>query len=995
MHRKQLAMIDAGTGAFPLGKLVCSFFLLFFFWVPVQAQVIWSEDFSLPDGTTSDAGATAWTTDVSGANFASGGYLEVQSNWLSCNDSDGEVVWASEWIDISGETNVTVDMAIQGIGSLDFSGALHDYFRAYYRVDGGAEELFYEENGMPTNLTPSSCAYVSGDSIQVVIRLFVTGWDEWYNTDYVRISSAGGGPAAPPGALYARESGNWNSGTTWSTSLGGLPCYCTPTSTSDVRIGCGYVVSLPADARANTVVVYEGSSLRWTNNNVELSLYGDAYLEVHSGASLDQNGRGSAALDFSSAGNSQIIVNDATVGIDLDQINIRAGVQLNIQGAGRIDLDDSFTLHAASSVVNDVTGTFRINNDFNINATNSSLTNNETLTIGDNLDINNADNVTVTNNRSLNIQGDIDLNNSDGVVLNNAAGAAISVTGNDIELSENSYNFRINNYGSLRVTDDIKESPAGASSAAIYNYSGASLYLGHDMAEMDFRIYASYDNNVVSYNRAGNQSYIFEPQDSYWDLELAGSGRKRSISDLDINGDLLINGSAIFDVNNGNNDLTVAGSWVNTSAAGDSFDQGTELVTFDGDGNDSLQSTFGEVFYDLIIDNKTGPLTLKSNVSIASNGSVQFTEGLVNTTASALLIVEDNATSTAGNAISYVNGPVSKIGNDAFTFPVGRSRWAPIRYYAVSGATIASRFTATYHEDPAPNGSELHPDLNHVSSVEHWTLTRDVGTAVGNVAAYWKDADLSEIGNLSDLDLAVYNATNARWESASGTVSGGSAIGAGAIGDIVGSVTNFGFFAFASGNGSNPLPVELLLFEAQKSHQQVELTWETASELNNDYFVVERSLDGQNFEAVAQVKGAGTTPHLQQYATVDKNPQAGTSYYRLKQVDFDGAIAYSDLRLVRFDAPEQPAAIELSLYPNPAQQSAQTTLVIHSVQPGQKITLTVVDMLGHVLVSKEVNSPEHVSSVWNREVSPRLVSGIYTVVVVAQGQMNSQKLIVR
>ncbi|MBK9423627.1 MAG: hypothetical protein IPN54_05800 [Bacteroidetes bacterium] len=89
---------------------------------------------------------------------------------------------------------------------------------------------------------------------------------------------------------------------------------------------------------------------------------------------------------------------------------------------------------------------------------------------------------------------------------------------------------------------------------------------------------------------------------------------------------------------------------------------------------------------------------------------------------------------------------------------------------------------------------------------------------------------------------------------------------------------------------ATPLPVELLYFNAFKYNEQVKVEWVTATEINNDYYIVERSSDGTDFEMVEVVPGAGNSNFLINYFIFDKDPFSGKSYYRLKQVDFDGAI---------------------------------------------------------------------------------------------------------
>lgn len=110
-----------------------------------------------------------------------------------------------------------------------------------------------------------------------------------------------------------------------------------------------------------------------------------------------------------------------------------------------------------------------------------------------------------------------------------------------------------------------------------------------------------------------------------------------------------------------------------------------------------------------------------------------------------------------------------------------------------------------------------------------------------------------------------------------------------------------------------PLPIELINFKAYVQNKLVNLEWQTASEINNDYFTIERSKNGVDWEEVTTVDGAGNSSTILSYSTIDKRPYFGVSYYRLKQTDYDGKYKYSDIKAVNF---EQTTA-DVVIYPNP------------------------------------------------------------------------------
>ncbi len=97
------------------------------------------------------------------------------------------------------------------------------------------------------------------------------------------------------------------------------------------------------------------------------------------------------------------------------------------------------------------------------------------------------------------------------------------------------------------------------------------------------------------------------------------------------------------------------------------------------------------------------------------------------------------------------------------------------------------------------------------------------------------------------------------------------------------------------------LPVELTKFAASKDLSHVNLEWQTATEINNERFEIERSSDAGRFENIGSVKGEGNSSRLQDYSFVDAMPLNGINYYRLKQIDIDGAFAYSDVVSVKMN----------------------------------------------------------------------------------------------
>lgn len=105
------------------------------------------------------------------------------------------------------------------------------------------------------------------------------------------------------------------------------------------------------------------------------------------------------------------------------------------------------------------------------------------------------------------------------------------------------------------------------------------------------------------------------------------------------------------------------------------------------------------------------------------------------------------------------------------------------------------------------------------------------------------------------------------------------------------------------------LPIELVNFNVSELENSILVEWQTVSEQNNDYFEIQRSVDGLNFNAIGFVDGAGDSDRKIHYKLEDHQPILGDSYYRLKQVDFDGKYTFSEIQQVNLD--------RSNIYPNP------------------------------------------------------------------------------
>ncbi|MBK6527414.1 MAG: T9SS type A sorting domain-containing protein [Crocinitomicaceae bacterium] len=198
------------------------------------------------------------------------------------------------------------------------------------------------------------------------------------------------------------------------------------------------------------------------------------------------------------------------------------------------------------------------------------------------------------------------------------------------------------------------------------------------------------------------------------------------------------------------------------------------------------------------------------------------------------------------------------------------------------------------------------------------SMSNKAGAAVdvGAVDMQW---DLSGLGAVTASDLRLLVDTDNDGIFADETpISGATDLGGGIYSFAgVGVLSDQRRFTIATINLiQTPLPVELVLFDAiSDDNKTVNIFWQTKSEINSDFFEVEHSRDGSDWSVIAKEEGAGNSSVILDYKVVHETPNIGANYYRLKQVDLDGVVAYSVIRFVSI------SNLSFTLYPNPSYDS--------------------------------------------------------------------------
>jgi hypothetical protein len=346
--------------------------------------------------------------------------------------------------------------------------------------------------------------------------------------------------------------------------------------------------------------------------------------------------------------------------------------------------------------------------------------------------------------------------------------------------------------------------------------------------------------------------------------------------------------------------------------------------------------------------------------------------------------MRDNTTVSSVSDDAFIKGPIEKIGNDAFTFPVGdNSMSRPISISAP--ANTNARFRAEYLYDNPWNhwsggSGTIDATIDHISSKEYWYLNRIASNNNVNVTLSWKNPESGGVGNLSELLVARWDGTMWKDHGNGGTT------GNTTEGTVVTSaaVTSFSPFTLASTSTNNPLPISLLNFNAVLNSGIVNIDWITETEINNDYFIVEKSTDNINYTFVDKVDGAGNSNQIIDYSTIDKNPYNGISYYRLKQIDLDGNFRYYNPVAINYNIFSD---VEYNLYPNPIAIGKQ--LFIEGSEITENINFYLVDIKGsYINASFSYNQNKIILD------TKTLEKGIYFVIIETQERLYREKFIV-
>lgn len=167
------------------------------------------------------------------------------------------------------------------------------------------------------------------------------------------------------------------------------------------------------------------------------------------------------------------------------------------------------------------------------------------------------------------------------------------------------------------------------------------------------------------------------------------------------------------------------------------------------------------------------------------------------------------------------------------------------------------------------------------------------------------------------------------------------------------------------------LPIELIYFDVKTSGYEVNLSWQTASEVNNNFFTIEKSVDGILFQSLKTIEGKGNSFSTNEYFEIDQKPFFGISYYRLKQTDYNGLNTYSQIKSLEFEKTSNT-----SFYPNPFYNQFH---IEYSSQKPTIILISIYNLMGHLVHQRQYKTTEGFNKFTFNDI--KFSKGLYSVFI--------------
>jgi hypothetical protein len=413
----------------------------------------------------------------------------------------------------------------------------------------------------------------------------------------------------------------------------------------------------------------------------------------------------------------------------------------------------------------------------------------------------------------------------------------------------------------------------------------------------------------------------------------------------------LINTSSSYIVANGTVAIVCNNSGFTNNGV---FNAGSSTISLTGSSstaNSFIAGSSSTVFNNLMMNKTANGVQLGSNITI--NGTLDLSNGdslFLNNYNIDLGTTGSISGETSAKRITGLTGGYIQIEN-ALNVPAAINP-GNIGIEITSAANLGSTIIRRGHNQQG--GASVYRYFDVIP-------TNNTGLDASITVHYWDQ----ELGTIPESDLGIFfSDDNSYW----------SLVGQDALNTINNLVTKTGIghlSRFTLADIGEPLTVTFLYVKANLNNEQTLLDWAVSSELNNDHFEIERSIDGKHFVKLSTVNSAGNTSVTRYYNYIDALPFAGINYYRIKQVDIDNSFSYSDVVTV-----ENKVNLNgfISCYPNPANSIFNLAF---SSGNNTAYKMQLFNANGKLVQSKFINSTKGMNQItWDISSLPK---GVYTI----------------
>lgn len=873
-----------------------------------------------------------------------------------------------------------VESDVQGTESAYFAGRVD---AGAWTPNGGDEfdvGITRRVDDSNNTITYTGVSFVTGDFTAGETAEFGTP-----QTYYSRNATAGSG------------GGNWETAGTWTFNSDGTdsaPLPSTAPAGNNVTIRSGHEVTITANSRSTFALVLDGTlNLVATLSHTFGAITGSGELTLEATASNNFSFPSADISGFTGTVNYTGDTNDGTLINTPEGFSALTFTGTSAKNLANVDLDITGDWDLSAGTVNQTNNTTtNIRGNFNNTGATFNATNGTVIMSGTT-----AQNITTSSGSSTFNNLTIS-NTSATVTLQNN----ITVNGSLTQDASNILDMNasvVGGTGSAVINGTLNTSNANGLSG------GASTAFANTLSSVALGAASS-----IVYDAAGAQTV--SARTDYNNMEVAGSGTKSMNGGLTVGGSLNISAG---DLSIGSNLLTLNGT---ITGVGTITGSSTSDISVGGTGAlGTIDFTSGgETLGDFTI-NRTSSGTVDFEESFTVLDNLNMTEGIVNIASTTSLTLGASGSIiniTGGSTTSYINTDAvddddsdDDIGVEFFTdtnpitIPIGYNPYRPV-IVSCSNCDGTQRYTlrvrrGPYNTPPSSGGRVLDDVVRNQWRLRLRSGTIPMGGLIVTVRLTWDGSDEDNtLGN--DVGISIYDtnitpASNRFWDvgnniaTKSGsdpyyrertiTITGNSRIYMGVTNDV------------------SPLPVTLVSFTgALNDQRETVLNWQTAGEVDNKHFVVQRSLDGANFSNLDFVAGNGNSNALINYSFVDNQlpDMSGNLFYRLKQVDFSGSFEYSPIISVAVDYAPKLRTASWKFFPNPTTgDDFELILIDPSVDRQGTYLFQILDTKGRKAYQERLDIEAGVE--WVRQRLKSSASGIYLLLITTEEKTDRFKVI--